>query len=114
MKVFTRARAMGTSRTHRARDLEPPVIEDQGQVARVVPRAAELDDPQAALDLEVGDEMLAEMDDAVREEVLVPAALDDVAADDPVGTLRDHDARDVEVPQPFEEAEDLAAAVREL
>src|SRR3989449_5467225 len=63
---------------------------------------------------EVRDEMHAEVDDAVREEVLVPSALEDVPGDEPIGTLRDEEARDAEIPQPLEQSVHLAPTVLEL
>src|SRR6266699_1746629 len=55
-----------------------------------------------------------QMDHAVGEEVLVPAPLEDVARDDPVGAFRDYEAREVLVPQPLEEPVHLPASVLEL
>src|SRR3989442_11798209 len=58
--------------------------------------------------------MNPEVEDAVREEILVPSALEDVPGDEPIGTLRDEEARDPEVPQPLEQSVHLPAAILEL
>src|SRR5438552_18843023 len=63
---------------------------------------------------EVREEMHAEVDDAVREEVLVPSALEDVPGDEPVCPLCDEEARDSEIPQPLEQSVHLAPTVLEL
>src|SRR6266516_7000724 len=96
MCVFTRARAIDVaSRAHGPCDPEAAVVEDHREVAGLVARAAHLDDPQPSLRIEVGDHVHPQMDHAVGEEVLVPAPLEDVARDDPVGAFRDYEAREV-------------------
>src|SRR5438445_11393655 len=113
--VFTKARGIAfPSRAHRPRDSEPSVVAVPAEVSGLVFGPAHLDDPQPSLCGEVRDEMHAEVDDAVREEVLVPSALEDVPGDEPIGTLRDEEARDAEIPQPLEQSVHLAPTVLEL
>src|SRR6266511_4959381 len=115
MWVFTRARAIdASSRTHGPRDPEAAVVEDHRQVTGLVARAAHLHDPQPSLRVQVGDHVHPQMDHAGGEEVLVPATLEYVARDDPVGAFRDHEAREVLIPQPLEEPVHLPASVLEL
>src|SRR3989449_3732457 len=113
--VFTKARGIVfPSRAHRPGDPETSVVDVHREVSGLVFRAAHLDDPQPSLCGEVRDEMHAEVDDAVREEVLVPSALEDVPGDEPIGPLRDEEARDPKVPQPLEQSVHLAPTVLEL
>src|SRR2546422_10728026 len=114
MCVFTRASAMPTSRAHRARDPEASVVEDHRQVAGLVLRPAHLHDPKAALRLQGGDHVDPELDHSVREEVLVPPALEHMPGDQPVRSLRDDEARDREIAEPLEEAVHLPPPIFEL
>src|SRR5438128_9263960 len=113
--VFTKARGIAfPSRAHRPRDPETSVVDVHREVSGLVCRPAHRDDPQPSLRGKVRNEMHAEVDDAVREEVLVPSALEDVPGDEPIGTLRDEEARDAEIPQPLEQPVHLPAAMLEL
>src|SRR3989304_8540282 len=86
----------GPSRAQGLHDLEPALVEGERQVSRRVPRPPHLEDPDPALDVEVGDHVEPDLDDPVREEVLVPTPLEDLPADDPVGPLRDDEGSDPE------------------
>src|SRR2546422_2313957 len=70
-----------TSRRHRARRPETPLVHEEGHVPHLVAGPPHLHDPGPPRDLDVGDEGLAGGGDPVREEVLRPPSLHDV----PVG-----------------------------
>src|SRR5713226_8276447 len=79
-------------------------------VVAVLVHAPHLHAPHAALVRAVRDRLHAQVDDAVREELLLEGPGRGLEA----GLLRDEEARDPEVPQPLEEAERLDASIFEL
>src|SRR3989337_2079219 len=91
-------------------DLEPAVLEEEGPVVAVMAPAPHLHALHAPLVRRLRDRGHPEVDDPVREELLlegpVPAALG--------GFFRHEEARDPEVPEPLEERERLRPPVAEL
>src|SRR5205823_1110906 len=94
----------------RPRDLEPPVLEEEGAVVAVLVHAPHLHALHPPLERRVRDRLQAQVHDPVGEELLLQGGRSDVEA----RFLRDQEARDPEVPQPFEESEGLRAPVPEL
>src|SRR5712692_6407229 len=94
----------------RPRDLEPPVLEEEGVVVAVLVHAPHLHALDAALERGLGDGLEAKMDDPVREELFLQRGRRPLER----GFLRDQQARDAQVPQPLEEAKRLRPTIREL
>src|SRR6267378_372388 len=94
----------------RPRDLEPAVLEQQRVVVAVLVHAPHLHAPHAALVRGVRDGLEPQVDDAVREELFLEGRGGGLVS----GLLRHEEARDPEVPQPFEETEGLDAPIIEL
>src|SRR6266566_2877651 len=88
-------------------DLESAVLEHEGREPGLVVRSPHLHDADPPLDLDVGDRMHLEFEDAVREERLVATRLGRLDPEERrVGRgLRQDDRRRAEVPEPLEEPE---------
>src|SRR2546422_8807583 len=94
---------------HRPRDLEPPVLEEEGVRVRAVVRAPELQALDPPLERDLPGPLHRELDHPVREELLLEPRVEGGG-----GHLRDQEGREACGAEPLEEAERLPAAVLEL
>src|SRR2546426_12105369 len=94
---------------HRPRDLEPPVLEEEGVRVRAVVRAPELHALDPPLERDLPGPLHREEEDAVREELLLEPRLEGGRVH-----LGHEEGREPRPPEPLEEPERLPAAVLEL